>query len=760
MKRIIVWFGLGLVFFLLGIISLIWLDFYCSRPALKDDFYLPGLREPVEIYIDDYGVTHLYAQNEEDLFLACGFIQARDRMWQMDFNRRLGQGRLAEILGSRAIEIDKIMRSLGLKEAVVRDKEFLSPWERKLLEKYSSGVNAWLNRSSIWEEPEFLLLRYRPQPWRVEDSLVIKTLLALSLCKDAVSEVLRSKILAEKGPLLARQLLEEGIQSFPEDVVSASLSSYFRDFNLGASNNWVLSGERTVSGKPLLANDPHLRISLPSVWYEIHLVCPEWAAIGVSFPGVPLVIIGHNQHIAWGLTNSGVDVQDLSAEILDESGSYYRRGDEWRPLRRRQEFIQVRGRKKPVEFYVDWTEEGPLVTPVLFTSARPLSLRWVIYEGDRTFAALYGVNRARNWAEFKAALRLFGAPSQNFVYADQAGNIGYYLSGQIPRRSAEAGLFILPREDKRTEWLGTIPEEAKPTIYNPPSGLIVTANNRLTPRNYPYYLGEEWDVSFRAQRIETLLRVKKKHDVSSLGLIQQDVQNLLAQSLANYIQKCSFRQPEARQAQEILRHWEGRIDSGREAALFEVFLTQLGKNLYRGLLGEDFPLYYRFFRRKEVLFNRLVGQNPQEILPVELVEKSLVEAYLFLKKKFGEPVNWRWAELHVLALNHPLGASRILSFFNSRKVYLDGDLFTVKATFGRAWSAQWAPSYRQVIDLANWDNSVAVFSSGNSGHFLSKFYDNQTELWATGQYHPLLFSASRVKRSVQGKIILHPQSKK
>jgi penicillin amidase len=770
MKKIIGLIILGILFFLAGVVGLIWLEFYLSRPGLNDDYVLPGLQAPVEIYIDSYGVSHIYAQNEEDLFLACGFIHARDRMWQMDFNRRLGFGRLAEVLGQRALEIDIIMRTLGLKEAVDRDRQLLSSRERKLLEKYSSGVNAWLLRSSIWREPEFFLLRYRPQPWKIEDSLIIKTLMALSLCKDAVSEAVRSKILVDKGPELASRLLEVGIESFPEEVIAADLSAYFRDFNLGASNNWVISGRRTISGRPLLANDPHLRISLPSVWYEIHLACPEWEAIGVSFPGVPLVIIGHNQHIAWGLTNSGVDVQDLSGEVLDESGQFYRRRGEWRSLRRRKELFWIRGQEDPKEIIIKWTEEGPLVTPVLFTSSQPLSLRWIIYEGDRTFEALYRVNRARNWSEFRAALKLFGAPSQNFVYADREGNIGYYLSGRIPQRAPEAGLFILPREDRRTEWLGVIPEEEKPIIFNPSSGLIVTANNRLAARDYPYYLGQDWDINFRAQRIEELLRAREKHDVYSLALIQQDVQNLLARSLVEFIQKCSFDQLEARKAQELLSHWSGQIDGGPEAALFEVFLSRLWKNLYADFLGEDFPLYYHFFRRKEILFNQLARNNPEklalilstsgEILMVEVIERSLAQAYHFLREKFGESGNWKWSVLHSLKLNHPLGQSRILAFFNSRRIDMDGDMFTVKATFGHELSTQWAPSYRQVIDLADWDNSVAVFSSGNSGHFLSKFYDNQTILWAAGKYHPLLFSAGQVKKNIRGKIFLHPQEEK
>ncbi|OQX55106.1 MAG: hypothetical protein B5M54_03780 [Candidatus Aminicenantes bacterium 4484_214] len=770
MRRKIILIAWGLVFFLAGMAGLIWLSFYLSRPHLSDEFFLDQLQEPVEIYIDSYGVTHIFAQNEEDLFLACGFIHARDRMWHMDFNRHLGLGRLTEIFGAQALKTDLMMRTFGLKETVTRDWELLTPREKRLLEKYSAGVNAWLEQKLIWAEPEFVLLRYRPRPWTPQDSLVIKALMALSLSSDATSEAIRSKILKEKGPEVASQLFEEEIKSFPDEVIKADLAKDFLDFILGASNNWVLSGKRTVSGYPLLANDPHLRISLPSVWYEIHLSCPQWSAIGVSMPGIPLVVIGHNRDIAWGFTYSGVDVQDLSGEVLDETKQFYLRQGEWKPLIKKKELFWIKGQAEPQEIIIDWTEEGPLVTPFLFTSSQPLSLRWVIYEGDKSFEAFYRLNRAQNWEEFKAALSLFGAPSQNIVYADKQGNIGYYLSGKIPIRHEEAGLFVLPRENEKTQWSGYIPEEEKPIIYNPPSGMIVTANNRVVPEDYPYYLGQEWDVGYRARRIEELLNRQKTHDIASLAAIQQDVKNLLAQPLVNLIRQYSFRRPEAIKAQEILRDWEGRIDGGREAALFEVFIHQLWKNLYAKILGEDFAEYYHLFRRKKVNFHRLAQslESSPELasmswLPLpahqsfrEVCEQSLTEAFLFLQQRFGPLDHWQWSNLHVLELNHFLGRKWLFAFFNSHRLHLDGDLFTVKATFGREFGVSWAPSYRQIIDLSNWDSSVAVFSSGNSGHFLSEFYDNQASLWLEGKYHPLFFSLDNIKKHVRGRIYLSP----
>jgi len=752
-------------FFLLGVSVFLFFSFYVSLPKTKGKVQLKGLTSDVQIIRDRWGIPHIFAQNEKDLFYATGFIHAQERMWQMEITRRAGFGRLSEIFGRMTLERDKFLRNLGLKEAAQRDYENLTPGMKELLFSYSQGVNSWiLSRKFNWP-PEFLLLRHRPEPWNVMDTIIIKEIMALLLSVDYASEVVREKLVKKLGPQKALEILEEGVEipltTSEEPFSSAEIKN---SFLFQGSNNWVLSGSRTQSGKPLLANDPHLEISLPPAWYEAQLYCPSMNVIGVTLPGVPLVILGHNQSIAWGMTNSGADVQDLYLEKLDSSREKYFAGDGWKPLTRKEEIILVRGAEKPEKLDVLWTERGPIISPIIIDSQVPYSLKWTIHEGGKTFEAIFLLNKAQNWKDFAEALKYFDAPSQNFVYADIQGDIGYYLSGKIPLRAKEVGLFPYPGWKEEGKWRGFLEEEKKPNIHNPAEGVIVTANNKITPDDYPYYISCDWDAPFRAKRIKELLLKHEKHSVESLKPIQNDVYSKNGELFLPLIRELKDAEGKAAKAQAILKGWNLEMTSGKEAALFEVFMDFFHEEVLKDELGEDFKSFDSLFRRKWAGLLRILSDpfspwfNNKSTARVEnraeIVKTSLARAYEWLEKNYGAQDDWDWMRMHSIKFQHALGQAPLFWFFNRGPYPMNGDPFTVRASFSGSYKTTHGASFRQIIDLSNLKNSISVITSGESGHFLSRHYDDQISLWLEGQYHPMLFERKDIQENASGTLLL------
>ncbi len=765
MKKFLLRLLLSFFFLLLGFFVFFLAYFYRSTPEIKAEYSLEGLEAEVKIIRDHWGVPHIFAQNEKDLFLGCGYVHAQERMWQMDLFRRAGFGKLSEIFGKRTVESDKLMRNLSLKEAASRDYKKLSVRMKQLLFSYCDGVNAWIT-SRRWNwPPEFLLLRYRPEPWRPMDSLIIKEVMAFLLCTDFRSEILRARLVRRLGAQKASEILEEGIEIPSFSIDQATLSKLLRYPVLQASNNWVLAGSRTESGKPLLANDPHLEITLPPIWYEIHLNCPTLNAIGVTIPGVPAVIIGHNESIAWGMTSSTVDVQDLYIEKLDSSRGMYLDEDGWRPLQKREDIIRIRG-EKPERIENLWTARGPLISPLIIQSQEPISLSWIIYEGGRAFESFYLLNKAQNWDEFVNALSLFDAPSQNFVYADKQDNIGCYLSGKIPIRPKGTALFPFPGWQKDGHWEGILDEKEKPHLYNPLQGLIVTANNRIAPEDFPYYIGFDWDAPFRAERIKELLLQREKHSVKSLKRIQNDVFDKKSELFLPLLREIAGRKGDLKEALALLRQWNLEMTSGKEAALSEVFQDILHEEVFRDELGEDFERFDFLFRRKEAGLLRIlddpssswfdIKKTPEIETREALLKRSLEMAYRWLKENYGEPEKWDWMRIHSIHFKHALGEVPIFTFFNRGPYPMDGNAYTVRASFSSGYETGWGASYRQIIDLSNWKNSICVLTSGQSGHFLSRFYDDQITLWLEGLYHPMLFYLEDIQAKAEGISWLKP----
>lgn len=766
MKKLLKIAVFSLLSLVLGFFLFLFFLLYNSLPKTKGKVSLKGLKAEVEIIRDSWGVPHIYGQNEKDLFFACGYVHAQDRMWQMELTRRAGFGRLSEIFGERTLERDKYLRALGLEEAVQKDFDNLTPEMKDLLLAYSRGINSWMDSRKFDWPPEFLILGYRPYPWDMKDSLVIKEMMALLLSVDYQSELGRAKLIKKFGPEKALQILEEGVELPSYDMKEGTLPEWLESQNFRGSNGWVLSGQRTESGKPLLANDPHLEISLPSIWYEIHLHCPSLNVIGVSFPGIPIIAIGHNDSIAWGVTSSFADVQDLCIEKLNSSQDMYLDSEGWKPILKKEEKIRVKGRKEAEILEVLWTEQGPIISPHIVSSATPFSLRWTNYKGGRAAESFYLLNKAQTWHEFVKAMVLFDSPSQNFIYADKEGNIGYYLNGKIPRRSKEAALFPFPGWMEEGKWQGFLEKDEKPTLYNPPEGFIVNANNKIVPDGYPHYVSSNWLVSFRAARIKELLLQRDKHSVESLKEIQNDVFTKEGELLLPYIMEMNVSGGNIEKAQEILRNWDSRVSSGKAAALYKIFMDIFQEEVFRDDLGEDFESYKTLFKDRQAGLFRIIAEplspwfDKKETQAVEtrgdIIKMSLEKAYDWLQKRYGSPDSWDWMRINPIRFRHSLGEVPLLKFFNRGPFFMKGDEHTVRVFFLTEAKQYWGASYRQVIDLSDFRNSVCVLTSGESGHFLSKYYDDQIPLWLEGQYHSMLFYPDDIKANASETLTLRP----
>jgi len=770
MKSFLKKFTLVILLIILGFFLFFPSYFFFSKPEYKGIVSVQGLKEDVTILTDTWGVPHIYADTEKDLFFACGYIQANERMWQMDLSRRTGYGRLSELFGEALLERDIYVRVMGLKEAALKDYEQLPPEVKDILMAYSQGINAWLNSRKWKWPPEFSVLRYRPEPWSPIDSLIIKQVMAMLLSTDFPSEVVRSNLIYRVGRERALQVLEEGVKPPSFETVKISLSGLMDIVYPQQSNNWILSGDRTVSGKPLLANDPHLEINLPPVWFEMHLHCPSLNVIGVTIPGLPWVIIGHNEDIAWGLSNSTVDSQDLYIEKINETQDMYWDKDGWVPLMRKEEFIRVKGRKEPEKLVVMWTTRGPVISPHIVESQYPISLKWTIHLGDRVFKAGYLLNKAKNWDDFAAALSLFDSPSQNFGYADRNNNIGCYLGGKIPVRTEEAALFPFPSWREGGEWQGFLEENQKPNLFNPEEGLIVTANQNILPEKFPFYVSFDWDAPFRANRIKELLLKTEKHSVSSLQSLQGDTYSQKGELFYSFIRQMTGAQGKLKQALDILQNWDLQMDAGDAPALYATFMNFFPEEIFQDELKEDFRSFDFFFRRKMAGALRILSEpdsfwfDNKETPGIEnredVIKSALLRAYNRLDWLYGSPENWDWSKMNAIRYQHPLGRLFLFRFFNLGSRPSNGNAFTVKVNYLTPHKSSWSASYRQIIDLSDWDKSVCVLSSGQSGHFMSRFYDNQVPLWIGGEYHPMIFSRDGVEKNAWAALFLKPPNKK
>ena len=766
-----------------------------SLPQLEGSVTLSGLKAPVDIVRDRYGVPHIYAGSVEDAYFALGFVHAQDRLWQMEMNRRIGSGRLSEALGPATLDADKFLRTLGVRRVAEATLKKLDARTRSQLDAYAAGVNAFLAQRSGPLPPEFLLTGVQPEPWQSADSVAWVKMMAWDLGANWRTELLRLR-LAKK---LSTAQIGEFLPPYPGDapLKIANYAALYRQLDAsklaalalpglsedGASNNWVVAGSRTASGKPLLANDPHLGLAAPAVWYFAHLSAPGFDVMGATFPGAPFVTLGRNRHIAWGFTNTGPDVQDLYIERVDGAGQVLA-PQGWQKLATRTETIKVKG-QPDVTLTVRTSRHGPLISDVFKPAADTLpqnfalAFAWTaLRDDDRSIQAVGKFASAGNWKEFLAAARDFHSPQQNMVYADTAGNIGFVAPGRVPLRKPEndlKGEAPAPGWDAKYDWAGFIPFEKLPQSYNPAAGEIVTANNKIVPKNYPYYLTSEWVLPYRAERIQQLLDATPKHTLQSFARIQADTVSLQVREILPLLLKTRTADAGAQQVLQQLGRWDANmaVDSA-EPLIVSAWLRELGRLIYADELGDMFKAEWA--HRADFMYHVLADtggaghwcdnvNTPEKETCAELLPRALELALADLKRRYGDdPGKWRWGDAHYALSEHrPFGRQPQLAKIFDITVPSPGDTYTVDV--GRntlsdetaPFASRHAASLRAIYDLADLDKSVYIDSTGQSGNVLSPLYRNFAERWSRVEYIPMSMRRADAEAGELGTLRLQPR---
>ncbi len=782
-----------------------------ALPQVDGTVHVAGLSAPLTVLRDAQGVPHITAATAEDLFFAQGYVTAQDRLWQMDMARRYAAGELAEILGPAFLRHDREQRILGIRQTAERSlATSLSARDRAHWEAYARGVNALIESRRAALPLEFRLLRYQPRPWTVLDSLLCGVNLAEALNHGLyMTEILRERVTAAVGPELAadlypnssyrdrlpgqfdtgfdlknttpgneeqsRKQVPRGPRATPPPVLAVPAEPLSP-----GSNNWVVSGAHTASGKPILANDMHLFNTVPNTWYAAHLrIAPSagdaasFDVAGVTLPGMPYVIMGHNQRLAWGYTNLGPAVEDVYIENVNARGEYETPSG-WQPLARREEIIHVKG-QPDAHLEVRATRHGPLVTELVPGEQRALALRWVIYEQPLS-APFFDLDAAQDWATFRAALAQFDGPGQNVVYADVDGHIGYQATGKIPVRATGDGAVPVPGNDDAHEWTGYVPFAQLPSAFDPPSGIIATANNRVTPNDYPYVLSNEWGPPYRTERIYRVLASKPKLTVRDMLALENDVfsefDRFCAERFVYAVDHARNASPRARQAADLMRGWNGWVT--REAVaptlavaarrqLWRLLLEpRLGPTVVAGrpalAPGPSGWAQYQWFMSSVAMENFLMRQ-PARWLPQRFgswpeLLVAAVEAAVSASDAPRDLATWRWGPAHPLELNHPLFGQipGLRRFSGPGTQPQSGDGTTVKQV-GRSLG----PSQRMATDFADLDAGYLNLVTGQSGQLFSEHYNDQWKSWYEGTFSfALAFTPAAVEKAARHRLTLAP----
>ena len=819
-----------------------------SFPQIDGEIVLAGLDAPVEVYRDRMGIPHIYAATQHDLFFAQGYVHAQDRFWQMDVSRHIGSGRLSEMFGAGQLDNDLFLRTLGWARIAQQELEMLSNEDVAVLQAYSDGVNTYLSEHTAEElSLEYSILGlltpgYKPGAWQPLHSITWGKAMAWDLGKSRLnSEIQRAILLKaltpeqlaelyppypETNPYIVNDLTSgaarraSAVQTAQIPDVSALLTSISGkqmdlDSLLGpggeniGSNNWVISGALTATGKPLLANDMHLDQQIPSIWYEVSLHCQPVSEncpleeIGFSFAGVPGIVVGHNQRIAWGFTNVGPDVIDLYIEKINpENPDQYEVNGEWVDMTLVEESIQIAGQDEPEKLTVRYTRNGPIVSDTYgplkqqradeepnFTQKAgidlpetyAISMRWTALEPNQVFKAIFGMNRARNWEEFRAAASNFAVPAQNMVYADVDGNIGYQTPGWIPMRpDGQDGSLPVPGWTDEFQWQGYIPFDELPRAFNPEAGFIATANNAIVGPDYPYLITTDFDRGYRARRITDLIvEAPGPISVDYLKQVHGDNKDLCAAFLVPALLEINFDDNHLAETRSLLTGWDYQNNmNSAPAALYNSFFNHLLARVFRDDLPEEY--WPNGNARWALVIRNLLAQPDSSWWDDkstgdaverrdEIMQLAFADAVSELEKRFGgDTAKWNWGDMHTLTLtNSTLGASGvppIEALFNRGPFRTSGGSLIVNATgwdsakpAPEAYTVASYPSERVIYDFSDFNNSIAIHTSGQSGHAYHPHYVDMTPLWAEIQYAPLWWDLNSITADAEGHLVLTPE---
>lgn len=727
-----------------------------SKPKIEGELQVDVLEQEVSVVRDEAGVPHITAQTEADLYRAQGYIQAQDRLFQMDLSRRQASGRLAEVVGESAVDTDKFFRTFSLRHAAEASYDGYDDESKQVLQWFAEGVNAYIAEGKF--SYEFSVLGYEPEEWTPIDSLTIGKYMAYDL--GGHWNLLAFRHWAVNN--LSEELYSELDITYPEDAktVTASedapkVASWFdaavlpNEFN--GSNNWVVSGDKTASGKPLLADDPHLGLGTPSIWYQMHLQSPEQNVSGVIFAGIPGIILGHNDEIAWGVTNVGPSVQDLYIERTNPEniheflydGEYYKADV-------REENIEVKGGDVE-EFEVVTTKHGPIISDLIFDdrpASEVYSMQWTALEATKELQAILAFNKAGSWDEFETALEDFNAPAQNFVFASADGTIAYKANGNIPVRLKGNGTLPVPGDSSEYGWSGYIPYDELPTIVNPEEGYIATANNKIVSDDYPYHITDMWAQPYRYERIVELLEGRNDLTVEDMQAMQMDTVNLYAKEFLPKFITSIEKLDEEKQYSDIvaaLKEWDyNETVDASEPLVFNLMVEHLKDNLFRKSIPDD---VYKMMQGKYQAMDNIIrdgyeGKEGAWLTSVGgldvVVYNSFIDALNRLQTLYPETEfeDWKWGDYHQLTFDHPLASNELLArFVNPAYVPVGGSRTTVMAAGNPANGlVDHGAAWRFVADLNDLSSAYHINGPGQSGHFKSQWYADQVNAWADGDY--------------------------
>ncbi len=800
----------SVVALVLAVAFLAWIYTLARRtlPQLDGSVEIAGLTAPVRVVRDAQGVPNILAATRHDLLAAQGFVTAQDRLWQMDAIRRFATGTLAEIFGSRFAAHDVAQRNLLLSYLAARAVATLPQEDRADLQAYSDGVNAYIDTHRSTLPIEFRMLKYSPAHWTPADSLVLGLHMSVLLTDFWRYELQREKVTEKLGPELAADLypttswrdhppsaeasrdkLDDTMDGEDDDDDSDIHRVFFRDLLapvigpanrrpvtitpddlaeevsrwlpelvMPGSNNWVVSGAHTVSGKPLLSNDMHLPVEMPNLWYEAHLKGGGFDVAGVTLPGVPFVIVGHNQRIAWGFTNLGANVQDLYIETLNQDGEYKTPAG-WKTPTVVPETIKVKG-SKDIRIAVPITRHGPILGQGA-AEKRRLALAWTIYGPNGVPVSFAALNAAQNRQEFRAALSHFPGPAQNVVFADVDGHIGYQAAGFVPIRRAGTGDLPVPGDTDDYEWTGYIPFDKLPSVYDPPSGILATANGRVVPNGYPYVVSTHWMAPYRTERIYKVLASGKKFTAADMLSLQMDIYSdfdrYLADKLVYAVDHSRKASGRAREAAEIMRSWDGRVTLDSAAPTIE---TAARNQLFRLLLQPKLSAEYRDYNwwmssvaLENILDRQLARWLPKEYASYDDLLVAALDSALAADEVPRKLEDWTWQKYARITIEHPIfGGTAVLRRWAGPGTFpIAGDAYTVKQV-----APGLAPSERMTADLSNLDESTLNTVTGQSGQIFSPHFQDQWKAWYNGTTYPLPFSDAAVSAAKKHELTLTP----
>lgn len=792
-----------------------------SHPQINGTIRVAGLKSQVEIVRDPLGVPHIYASNADDLFFAQGYVQAQDRLWQMELFRHVGAGRTAELSGRSGVSDDKFLRTLGIPRAARMYWENANDEEKRIANAFAAGVNAFIESHRDNLPIEYALIGISPEPWQPVDSAAWAKIMALDLGGNRTQELVRARLREILGSDKATELMPAYPTQGPFIIspeardykaVSPNQSTFAPNASLGVtespvvslgkpnfdaiarvdsrmtlgdgigSNNWVVDGTKTESGMPMLANDPHLSIQMPSIWYEIGLHCQPVSAdcpynvVGMAFAPSPSIVIGHNDRIAWGITNTNPDVQDYFAEKINpQNPNQYEYQGKWEDFRIEREIVKIKGGGEET-FDVRISRHGPIMTPVLEGITQPLALQWTATrEPSHVISAILRLNRATNWSEFRDALKLFDVPAQNFVYADVDGNIGYQMPGNIPIRARGDGSVPAPGWTGEYEWTSYIPFDELPSVYNPPTHFIATANNQVAPSSYKYLITKDWSAPYRATRINELLALKDRLSVQDFQAMQADVESLPLETLRKYIVGFTFEKEKflPTRAMEHVIKWNGRLDSDSiGGSIVQATYLRVMKNILENRLDTDLMNVYLDLGsapRAALLgwLDQPEGDwwddptTPQKETRDDILKKSFEQGVDDLGRQFGDaPAEWKWGRMHTAVFGHPIGSVQPLNLlFNVGPVSTNGDGYTVNNggfRDSRNFAQRTVASMRLIHDLSDWNRSMQMHTTGQSGQPLNKHYNDMVMPWRDVRYAPLYFDRAILDKIKEGDLVLQP----